>query len=609
MKLAHLVAGQQVETTGYYVAGDGGQAKYLIKASQAVDGFSDHELAGTTVAILQYIGPANIKQFGAKVDGAFDDEGAVDSWLDVGLQEVALLHPGGNSLLTTWAEKDIATAINLIGQADARLTGIAAAEFISPVGGDIEIDSMEFNTWNRVISNIQAAAGTTDFLRVINSLFDTISDSAIDHERPINRAVVAHNEFIDVSELAVRFGENTFANQLTRKNIQVLFNRFNNIDGASTASTGASLIYGIDVDIIGNLINDLDQSGTGEAWGLYTKVLYGVIAFNHIVDILAAGNSDNTGISLKGTARGTSVTPNGIGSLTLANVVRDIGASNIRGIGIRSQADEQYIALNFIEDAGLVGIQIDGVDCNQCSSLFNRIVFAVDTGTIGISFAQAGTGLRSIGDEIVNAVTGIRLATDALNDANNIVIKDDMITVTGSAIQTNPAATDINGLLVSGNIVPSASVGMQFNGGDLINNVRLLDNDFRGATTEIGGIIPADIEIRHTFIKQTTDAVATQAISLALPDESLFRIEAKIVGKSADTSERCMYHKTALVYRDGAGAATIQGAVIDTSADVETSAGLDGTITVNGNSARVTVTGLAATTIDWKVELSVLGVG
>lgn len=73
MKLAVLTAGQQVETTGYYAPGDGGQAKYLIKAAQAVDNFGDHDLAGTTVAILQYIGPALVRQFGAKGDGVTDD--------------------------------------------------------------------------------------------------------------------------------------------------------------------------------------------------------------------------------------------------------------------------------------------------------------------------------------------------------------------------------------------------------------------------------------------------------------------------------------------------------------------------------------------------------
>lgn len=553
--------------------------------------------------------PGDVRRHGSVRDGSTDDAQAVTDWLNVGLQSVSLVHPGSDIKVTAWTEFVADSDISIIGYADAKITGVTSLDFIRPTGGNIEIDGVDLDSWNRGLSNLIAETGTTDFFRVIKSKFETFSDSVVDHERPLNRAIVALNEFINVADLVVRFGENTFANQLLRKNIQILFNRFDNIDASSTDSAAASLVYGIDIGVIGNIINDIDQTGTGEAWGLYSKMINGINAFNHIADVLAAGNSDNVGIALKGTARGTSSTPNGIGSLTIGNMIRDIGTSNVRGIGVRSQADEQTVCFNAIEDAGLNGIQFDGVDCNHCLSLGNRIIFATSTGTIGVSFAQAGRGLRSIGDDIVNANVGIRVATDAINDANDAVVSDALISAAGSAIQTNPSTTNVNGLLVSRNIVSSASVGMQFNGGTLVNNVRLLDNDFRGATTEIGGTIPADIEVRHTFIAQTTNATATQAISLALPDESAFRVEARIIAKSSDTSERAMYHKAAVVYRDGGGSATIQGSVQDVTTDVEVTAGMNGTITVNGNSVRVTVTGIAATTIDWKVSLDVIGVG
>jgi hypothetical protein len=65
MKLATLQAGQFVETGGYYTKGDAGQARYLIKAAQAADGYGDHVLANGTVAVLQTDGVADIRQFGA----------------------------------------------------------------------------------------------------------------------------------------------------------------------------------------------------------------------------------------------------------------------------------------------------------------------------------------------------------------------------------------------------------------------------------------------------------------------------------------------------------------------------------------------------------------
>ena len=73
MKLAKLTAGQIVNTKGYYVAGDGGGASYLVAASQTVDGYGDHALASGTVALLQSKGNIDIKQYGAVGNGVTDD--------------------------------------------------------------------------------------------------------------------------------------------------------------------------------------------------------------------------------------------------------------------------------------------------------------------------------------------------------------------------------------------------------------------------------------------------------------------------------------------------------------------------------------------------------
>jgi len=73
LKLATLTAGQLVSTKGYYASGDGGAADYIVAATQAVDGYGDHTLAGGTVALLQG-DTANVKQYGAKGDGTGSDQ-------------------------------------------------------------------------------------------------------------------------------------------------------------------------------------------------------------------------------------------------------------------------------------------------------------------------------------------------------------------------------------------------------------------------------------------------------------------------------------------------------------------------------------------------------
>jgi len=84
LKLATLTAGQLVSTKGYYASGDGGAADYIVAATQAVDGYGDHALAGGTVALLQDKGNVDIRKYGAVGDGATDDSVAVQAALDSG---------------------------------------------------------------------------------------------------------------------------------------------------------------------------------------------------------------------------------------------------------------------------------------------------------------------------------------------------------------------------------------------------------------------------------------------------------------------------------------------------------------------------------------------
>lgn len=64
MQSANLQPGEVAVTKGYYSAGDGGGATYLIEASGSPDGFGDHALINGNVAILQVGASRDIRLWG-----------------------------------------------------------------------------------------------------------------------------------------------------------------------------------------------------------------------------------------------------------------------------------------------------------------------------------------------------------------------------------------------------------------------------------------------------------------------------------------------------------------------------------------------------------------
>lgn len=104
---------------------------------------------------------------------------------------------------------------------------------------------------------------------------------------------------------------------------------------------------------------------------------------------------------------------------------------------------------------------------------------------------------------------------------------------------------------------------------------------------------------------QTTDATQTTAWSKTLQDNTLYWVEATVIGRDVAGTERVMYGRKALVYRQGGGA-TIQGSVLTVLSDVETIGALtaDATFTISGNDVRLSVTGVAATTFNWAATIT-----
>ncbi len=112
-----------------------------------------------------------------------------------------------------------------------------------------------------------------------------------------------------------------------------------------------------------------------------------------------------------------------------------------------------------------------------------------------------------------------------------------------------------------------------------------------GAGTKADGyVIRAAVEV------QTANADVTTLDSFTLEDENVYQLSAMVIGNE-DNGDKAGYEIKATVYRDGGGA-TLLGTV--TSAHTqEDDAAWDCTFTVDTNDVRISVTGAAATTIDW----------
>jgi hypothetical protein len=96
----------------------------------------------------------------------------------------------------------------------------------------------------------------------------------------------------------------------------------------------------------------------------------------------------------------------------------------------------------------------------------------------------------------------------------------------------------------------------------------------------------------------TTDATLTTITTIPIPDNTVVLIEARIVGRRTDAAGRGIYVRRATVYREAAGAATIEGSV-DTPYSRETTGSYNAQINVSGNNALIQVRGAAAHNINW----------
>jgi hypothetical protein len=105
----------------------------------------------------------------------------------------------------------------------------------------------------------------------------------------------------------------------------------------------------------------------------------------------------------------------------------------------------------------------------------------------------------------------------------------------------------------------------------------------------------------------TSNAVATTIWTETLPATGAWSIWVYVTAQRTNGADRASYWRRGLIFRQGAGIATVQGIVQTPTPDIESTATYDVTLGVDGaNNARVQVSGAALHNVDWQARIEIL---
>lgn len=560
--------------------------------------------------------PGKPERFGATGTGSSDDSTAVRN-------EALAVMAGDPSLrLTSRRFYNLASwsALNTTGplRIEARgatVVGPATPAVFARPSTVVELSGGHYEDFTGLLHrNVATESGAVDGLRVADVSTDAIAGSGVFLSVPTTRYRVQGCDFANhTAGYPVVIGRNIAAEQDTWSKGWVWQNTFTGI--AAVGDLNGVLLYGYDTGIIGNYLDDLSNSG-GELAGIYTKCRANTVAFNVVRNLMAAG-ATSQGINIKGSVKGETSTPQGYATRVIGNHVENVvanGGAN-GGYHIRLQIDETLAIGNTVYDpVGGSALIVDGAGTPGSNVIVANNIARHDDNvavSVGVRVSAETDRVLVAGNVLDGFGAGVRVAS--VNPAQRVLaINNNLIKGFGSGSVGVVVRRDdaISRLDVINNHVDAAQNGISFpaSGTGTLADVRILDNNFENCTVPINGILPADIQIRHCHKVATSGATTLTALALELPDDSAFAVELRAVAVLAGGGNRAMYHREALVYRNG-GDATLQGAVQDIGTPQESDSNWNATIDTSGNFVRVRVTGGASQDVSWKLEVNVIGMG
>lgn len=444
------------------------------------------------------------EQYGAVGDGSTNDTAAMIAAMNAAVAngQTLELRMGATYLLSTWTPYETTGRLRIVGAAisgssgNSTLRGPASTVACISPSTNLEIENVVFDRWSSAISRSSAQTGSFDYFNIRNCRFVNCTSNVIIIQRPIDNFRIENNDFANCSgtvgstAYGVVIGTNTYADQDTWQNGWICNNRFVGLSATGTRSLAAILVYGRAVTIANNKIDTLTQSGTGEAWGIYTKVRFGQVYSNYVTGVHAAGSSDNQGINIKGNTRSAPTSPQGFSNSVWGNNVKNITngvAASGKGGAIRVQTDDALVYGNLCEECGITCDESTAYRNVQISN--NIIQCAALTAIEGIRLEGAGTFVVADNNIIRNCGTGILLtspATGTMADAH--ITFNRIVGSTNGILWDSFAGATLTRTVIENNVVKDGTVGLLYNGSaGTVSNSRIRFNDFDGAATPVSG--------------------------------------------------------------------------------------------------------------------------
>lgn len=530
--------------------------------------------------------PVNVLDFGAVGDGTADDTAAINAALTAGAGQ-SVFFPKGTYKVSANLVPAANTTMFGSGWGSVIKVDAAATRFIpilvnstSEVLGvcirDLAVDGSQKGLLDAGLIQLNGAAGfVVERVRLFNG--GTPGESAVQGVNGIAAAVDGlgnSGSFGVIRDCLIEACTKGGINITTEtQGVLVEGCTVRNCTG-NTQTPGIQINGGYNARVIGNRVSGC------QGVGIFAATSGGVGTYRYPKDTVIEGNT---------------VFGNGTGSVT--------------GHGI-------YVANAQGQASGIVGkISIIG---NHCYS--NGVVFTtangirvenqddvVISGNISYSNSGIGIGIQNTRQTVVSGnivndnntsnnsdVSGVYVQAVGTSVVQRLTINNNIFRNNAGSFQQYPIYFDV---------LASSSPNT------CMNDVQVLDNDSSGHAVGNfpAGTFPSSLTLRQKATFQSA-SVSYQTVAVWLMcDEAAYSARIVATANQSDSSNRALYDRSALMYRDGGGSATLQGAVAEAFAPIESDATWDATFDVTANVGYVKVLS-SGLTADWNIRIELSSV-